>query len=230
MKPLMIILLAVFQLQACSQDTSVDMKKLVYVMDPQCGWCYGNSDNITAVYNEFSGDYEMEILVGGMWLKENAPVGGAELSRFIEAHSPRMEQTTGADVGTGYYDRVKDSSYPFSSLEPSAAIVLVKSMAPEKAFLFTKNVQRALFAEGKRLDELSTYLPILESMSLDVEHFKTQWLSEANMEQTYAEFSKAGSMARGFPTLILEDNGSRSVLASGYFQLAPMVNALKQYK
>lgn len=64
------IALIVGQLQSCAQtksNTSMSEKiKLTYVMDPQCGWCYGNSENITALQEVFKDDFDFELLVGGM--------------------------------------------------------------------------------------------------------------------------------------------------------------------
>lgn len=196
-------------------------------MDPQCGWCYGNGENISAIREEFKDKFDFELLVGGMWLNENAPVGGTELSGFLQAHAPRMVETTGANVGQAYYDLAKDSTYAFSSLEPSAAIVLVKEISPEHTFPFTKEVQKLLLKDGKRLDKLENYLPILKSLNINENDFEKAWLSESNIRNAKTEFSKAGQLSNGFPTLILQTKEGQNVLASGYFNLEQMTKTLK---
>ncbi|MGB0871262.1 MAG: DsbA family protein [Flavobacteriales bacterium] len=201
--------------------------KLIYVMDPQCGWCYGNSENVSSIRKTFDQTFNFELLVGGMWLGNDAPVGGTELSGFLQAHAPRMAKTTGANVGQAYYDLATDSSYAFSSLEPSAAIVLIKTISPENTFAFTKDVQKMLLQDGKRLDKLENYLPILKSLKINEDDFKKAWLSAENIKNTQAEFSKASQLANGFPTLILQTKDGQKVLASGYFDLEQMVQTLK---
>lgn len=52
--------------------------KVTYVMDPQCGWCYGNSENITALQKEFEEEFDFELLVGGMWLGKNTHTSAAQ--------------------------------------------------------------------------------------------------------------------------------------------------------
>ncbi|WP_260128811.1 hypothetical protein [Elizabethkingia anophelis] len=42
------------------------MMKLIYIMDPLCGWCYGNSDNILELFEKYKNDIKFEILPGGM--------------------------------------------------------------------------------------------------------------------------------------------------------------------
>jgi len=200
--------------------------KIIYIMDPQCGWCYGNSDNITALQEEFKDDFDFELLVGGMWLGENAPLGGDGLSQFIQNHAPRMAATTGVTVDSNYYELAKDSTYTFSSLEPSAAIQLIKEIAPDKVFSFAKKVQRALFTEGKRLDKKEIYLEILKTMSIDTAVFDSLWMGEDNIFKTKAEFTNAGKITNGFPALILTSKDKTETLASGYFNKETMIHKL----
>ena len=219
------------QLQACAQTKNENKAmKITYVMDPQCGWCYGNSKNIAALQEEFKEEFDFELLVGGMWIGQNAPVGGDNLSQFLHNHAPRMATTTGAHVDSSYYELAKDSSYSFSSLEPSAAIQLIKEIAPDKVFLFAKNVQLALFVEGKRLDDRETYMEILETMSIDTSAFGSVWMGADNVAKTRVEFTNASNLANGFPTLVITKEGKTETLASGYFDKKAMIRKLNMFK
>jgi protein-disulfide isomerase-like protein with CxxC motif len=40
-------------------------------MDPLCGWCYGNSDNVLELFEKYKNEIKFEILPGGMWVGEN---------------------------------------------------------------------------------------------------------------------------------------------------------------
>lgn len=199
------------------------MKKLIYILDVHCGWCYGNSENINEIANTFKDKIEIEVKVGGMWLGNNAPSGGEGLHQFIKTHSPQMESVTGAYVSPEFMELTKDASYTFSSLEPSCAIVFVKELYPEKTMHFIKEVQKSIFAEGKRLDLIENYLPALERLAIDISAFKENWMSEKNIEKTLNEFSKAKELASGFPTLLLKTEETTQVLASGYFDKSQMI-------
>lgn len=204
------------------------MRRVIYVMDPHCGWCYGNGTHITDLYAEFNDKIPFELIVGGMWLKPAAPKGGASFAEFINTHSPQMEKTTGAFVGKAFYNLTLDTDYVFSSLEPSAAIVLVKEIMADKAFSFAKEVQRAIFEKGKKLDELDTYIPILEELNLDVEMFERQWMSTENISNTQKEFQLAGQLTKGFPALLLQEDTTMHQLSSGYFS-APIKEQLVKF-
>ncbi len=203
------------------------MKKLIYVSDPQCGWCYGNGENILSIYKEFENEFQFEFLSGGMWVGENAPEGGEKTSNYIQSQAPRLMSFTGVDISDAYFEMIKDPNYSLSSLEPCSAIMAVKQMAPEAVFQFSKEIQLAQFKFGKNLNELESYSPILEKMELSVSKFQALWLSEENLELCMGEFDIANKIVNGFPTLLLQDGEELSVLASGYFNLEEMTNLLK---
>ncbi|GAB1308406.1 hypothetical protein KH5_10890 [Urechidicola sp. KH5] len=162
-----------------------------------------------------------------MWLGDNAPIGGEELSVFLQSNGPQMEARTQMPLSDSFYELALDSSYTFSSLPASAVIVLIKQLVPEKGMLFAKEVQKAQFAQGKRLDSLETYESILKALEIEVSVFKENWMSENNLKATEIEFLKAREFAQGFPTLLIKQNDSLQVLTSGYFDYESVEHYLK---
>lgn len=202
------------------------MKKIVYVMDPLCGWCYGNSNNITSLYNKYKEQINFELVVGGMWLYNNAPMGGAGLHQFVKNHTPKMAALTNAEVGAQYFTLAADTTYTFSSLEPCAAIYLIKKQSPEKVFSFAKEVQKKMFVTGEKLNELQSYLPVLKDLAINTTDFTEKWLSETNVLNTKKEFARATALANGFPTLIYQEDNQTTVLAAGYFEKNSIENKI----
>lgn len=231
MKKLIIALISI-TLISCKtikkEQTMNTNKKLIYIMDAQCGWCYGNAENITTIYNEYKNKFDFEFLNGGMWIGENAPQAGEKVNNYIGTHLPRLVDYTGVKISDEYKELIANSDYVLSSLEPSAAIVLLKKLVPEKAFEIAKEVQNIYFTQGKRLDKLATYLPILEQYGIAKSDFEKAWLSEENLKETYQEFNRVSGLVRGFPTLFLQEDDKTTVLASGYFQLATMQTKLDE--
>ncbi|HEA29801.1 MAG TPA: DsbA family protein [Leeuwenhoekiella sp.] len=209
-------------------NAQTEKPQLIYVMDPQCSWCYSNSGNIEEIANALEGKVDVDLKVAGMWLGNKAPQGGATYFETVTQHLPPMIAKTGADIGTGYYDLASDSSYTFSSLEPAAAIVLVRTMHPKKAVVFAKNVERALFVDGKRLDRLDTYLEILKKLDIDSEEFEKEWMGDDNLSKTKADFGIAKKLVTNFPTLLLQQGTKTQVLGVGYFtkeEILPKIEA-----
>ncbi|MBB6459031.1 DsbA family protein [Flammeovirga kamogawensis] len=201
--------------------------KLIYVMDPQCGWCYGNSKNIQKVYDAYKGEIDFEILVGGMWIGDQAPKGGEETNHFMKQHSPVMEEKTGALVSTEFYELSKDETYTFSSFEPALAITWVKKNAPEKLLDFISELQRAQFYFGQRFDDFKTYLTVLQNLEIDTKTFMDGWGSDEDQSDTIAEINQARHLANGFPSLLIDKgNGEAEELAAGYFDGDLMVDKI----
>lgn len=200
---------------------------LIYVADPQCGWCYGNSNNILFVKEKLAEKYDFEYWVGGLWLPPQAPAGGIELADFIRQNGPRMSEYTGMQIGRGYYELCNNPDYIFSSFEPCAAIVWCKHNAPESVFEFAKLVQESLFLHGNRLDELAHYESIFETLDLDWEQFKEEWLEDENAEATEEEFKASKLLAQGYPALILKTHEGYQTIANGYFTPKQIEDALE---
>ena len=211
------------------KSTSMQQKKgtLIYIMDPQCGWCYGNSENILQLKETLKDEVDFELLTGGMWVGENAPKGGVGFNNFIQQHSPTMERTTGAEVSAKFYELTKDETYTFSSLEASQAIVAVKNIAPEKAFAFAKCVQRIQFVDGKRFDKLESYIEIVEQLEIDTNDFVQRFQSPENLMETKHEFAIARQLASGFPMLVLKVGENYYGIISGYFKVSSTVKKVR---
>ena len=203
-------------------------KKLIYVMDPHCGWCYGNHENLEKIHDAYAKKIDLELVVAGMWVRDGAPVGGNKLVKFIKAHTPKIVEKTGVTIDQKYYDLAANSSYVFSSLEPSAAIIVAKELKPNVVFEFSKKVQEAIFIHGKRLDKYETYKNIVTSFNIDEKRFKAMWMSKDNVEKTEAEFKRASTISFGYPSLFIEKDGKTSIIAAGEFNVADIMDILEE--
>ncbi|WP_031427144.1 DsbA family protein [Flavimarina sp. Hel_I_48] len=228
MKHLKYIVAALFFVLSFSGNAQTQEARLIYVMDPQCSWCYANTSNIEEIEKVLNGKMDVQLKAAGMWLGNEAPQGGVAFLSRISQHLPAMISRTGASVGTNYYDLASDASYTFSSLEPAAAIEQVGATNPDKKLLFAKMVEEALFKDGKRLDKLETYLGILKTLNIDVELFKKNWMSAENLANTRADFERAKKLVITFPTLVLQKGGKNEILGVGYFtkeEILPKIEA-----
>ncbi|MEP7092860.1 MAG: DsbA family protein, partial [Flavobacterium sp.] len=181
--------------------------KLIYIMDPLCGWCYGNSTNTKKIYDKYNDVLDFEILPAGMWTGENARKQSKPMAQFIKKHDPQVEQTTGTKFGNDYFKFIENEEIVLDSEIPSRAIVTVKKLWQLQAIPFAIEVQKARYWHGKDLNTDETYLSICEKLDLDKTEFIKVFHSETIKKETQMTFDLAQHYADSYPTLLAEKEG-----------------------
>ena len=130
-----------------------ETKKLIYVFDPLCGWCYGFSPVVVGLWEATRDQVDWDVIPGGMVVGENVgPIG--RIAGFITASLPRLESTTGVTLGKGFKEGVlEEGSMVLSSLEPARALVAAKLIDSALAVPFAAALQEELYHEGHHIGD-----------------------------------------------------------------------------
>lgn len=204
------------------------MSKLIYVMDPLCGWCYGNSTNTQKLFDKYKDVLDFEIFPAGMWTGANARKQSKQMAQFIKKHDPQVQQTTGTEFGKAYFECIENEEIILDSEVPSRAIVTVKKLWATQAIPFAVEVQKARYWYGKDLNEDETYLSICEKLGLDKAGFLQAFHSETIKKETQETFASAQQYANSYPTLLAENEGQYYVLEQGYASFETIVNRIDE--
>lgn len=204
-----------------------NQRKLVYIMDPVCAWCYGNIKPIKEIKDSVADKMPMEVYCGGMWTGDKVPKGGVEFYNLLRKHTPSIVIKTKERFSSAYYACLMDTTYRFSSFEPSKALWIVKNIAPEKFWEFKEKLQRGIFENAIRSDRFDSYIEIVDEMGLDHDTFVQMWDSKDVNDQVNTEFEISSSYSNSYPTLILVDGDKREVLGKGYFSAKSVLDKLK---
>ena len=198
------------------------MKKVYYVMDVLCGWCFGVSDEINKLQNKYKDEFEFVVVPGGMWTGNYTQQMNGNLATYIREHNKSIEKLSGKKFGLGFNEML-DSKRVLDSLPGSKAIVLAQKMNKNLVFDFVREVQNAFFVEGKDLNDNKVYLEIAENLGLDKENFEKELKSEKLEKETFEYFQSLSRLkVRSFPTIIFEDNGDLKQIAQGYSTMKEM--------
>jgi putative protein-disulfide isomerase len=187
-------------------------------MDPRCGWCNGNVETITRIYEKYKDKVNFRVLAGGMWAGDRARKNSPEVARYIRTHDPQVRQLTGALFSPEYEQNVLDNpNIIFDSEPPSRAISVANKLKPESAFLFAEDVIRAQFIGGKDINDLQVHLELAGKCGIDKDEFARLYESTEIKKETQKMFETVRQMGvTGFPTLLLDRDGELEVLAVGY--------------
>ena len=202
------------------------MKKIYYVMDVLCGWCFGVSDEIKELHNKYKDEFEFVVVPGGMWTGNYTQQMNGNLATYIREHNKTIEKLSGKKFGVGFNEML-DSKRVLDSLPGSKAIVLAQKMDKNLIFDFVREVQNAFFVDGKDLNDNNLYLEIAEKLGLNREKFGKDLESENLTKETFEVFSSLSSLGvRSFPTVLLEDRGVIKQVAQGYATMEKMEKEL----
>lgn len=104
--------------------------KIIHIMDPLCGWCYGNTENTVKLYQKYKYRLDFEIIPAGMWTGSNVRKQSPQMVNFFLKHDAVVAARTGAAFGKEYA-ALLEQEIDRDSEAPSLAIVTVKKIAPE---------------------------------------------------------------------------------------------------
>ena len=193
-------------------------KKIYYVMDTMCGWCYGFSDVIMKLQEKYKEVYDFSILPGGMWTGDDVKIMNDPLGSYIKEHNAKIEKLTNKKFGEGYNKNIlENAGQILDSLPGAKAVVLIQRLKNEVAFSFLKEIQESFFRDGQDANQLETYLEIAEGFQIAKEVFAKKFQSEILTEETFKVFNMVASLgATSFPTVIEVDRGKSRIISQGH--------------
>lgn len=192
------------------------MKKIYYVMDVLCGWCYGISDEINGLYEEYKDKIEFEIIPGGMWTGNYTQKMNKNLAAYIIEHNGHIEKISGKRFGVGF-NSLLQTEIVLDSMPGSKALTLAKTLDKNKVFSYLKEIQNAFFVEGRDIKDKNLYVELAEKVGYDKDLFNSKWDTVELEKETQNAFAKVRELGvRSFPTVILDIDGNLSLLNQGY--------------
>src|SRR5690606_754200 len=117
---------------------------IIYIYDAICGWCYGFSPVMKAIYEKYKDKFDFQVLSGGMILGDRvAPI--SQMRDIIKGSYKRVEEASGVKFGDAFINgAVEKGTMIMSSEKPSIALSVFKTYLPQDAILFASDLQYAL--------------------------------------------------------------------------------------
>lgn len=202
---------------------------LIYIQDALCGWCYGMSPVMQQLYKEHQQDYNFVVLSGGMVRGSNVkPISG--MADYIRQASRQLEQVTGVKQTQAYHEQILDKgTYITNSEPPAIALLILKEKFPEKQIPLAAAIQNLHFVEGKDLNEVETYLPVVRQFKVNEEEFKKKFSDKDYADLARQEFELVEKWGiRGFPAVVVEAGDKLYMVAQGYQPYSQLTETLER--
>jgi len=193
---------------------------LIYCYDAWCGWCYGFSQVIKKINDEYKSRLQVEVLSGGMILPQE-PVSIGATAKYISEAYKRVEEVTGAKFGEDYLWHIfhPEQSDWFPHSEKSAiALCVFKEYYPDQQVSFATDMQYALNFEGRDLTDDEAYRHLLEKYDIDVAEFNEKLSDKIYREEAYYEFQLCSKLqVNSFPAVLIQTTETKfTMIARGY--------------
>ena len=194
--------------------------EIIYCYDAYCGWCFGFSNVIKKIAEEFKAIMPTEVLSGGMVLPEK-PTHISVSANYILGAYKNVEELTGVKFGEDYLWHLKNADdsdwHPYSE-KPAIAMCIFKEFYPERAVEFAADLQHSLYVEGRDLTDDEAYRHLLEKYSIQPEIFYEKLKIDEYKEMAYYEFSLMKQLqVTGYPCVFVQTNETKfNMVARGF--------------
>jgi putative protein-disulfide isomerase len=198
--------------------------RIIYCYDAYCGWCYGFSPIIKAIYEKYKDQFDFETISGGMIPVESTQHIGIIANYILDAYKT-VENMTGVKFGEDYLWHIKNPSesdwHPNSEM-PAIAMAIFRDIYPDRTIEFAADLQYSLYDEGRDLTDPEAYRHLLIKYEIEADQFYANLKSDDYKEKANYDFTLIKQLnVNGFPTAFLQvDETKLYMITRGYSDLA----------
>jgi putative protein-disulfide isomerase len=201
-------------------------RKLWYIADPMCSWCWGFSPVIEAIQREYGDRIGIELLLGGLRPGTKHPMPPAQREQILH-HWHAVQQRTGQPFR---FEGAMPEGFVYDTEPASRGVITVSLVNREAIFAFFKLVQSAFYAEQQDVTNSIVLSRLAAKVGIDAKLFGQTFESDIAKRLTLEHFRKARQWGvHGFPTLIGQSGAGYRLISTGYCsldELLPKLDAL----
>ena len=186
---------------------------LIYFADPMCSWCWGFSNVIEKIKDDFSAQLPIRVMMGGLYAGATKPLDPAGKEAMRE-HWQHVAELTGAEFNHDFFER---ESFVYDTEPACRAVVIVCQHAPASMLAFLKQIQAAFYTQNRDITDRTVLFEEAEKFGFNPKTFAGQFDDENIIAETRTHFSVTRQVeVRAFPTLFAVDDAGQETITSGY--------------
>ena len=195
----------------------MSLRKVWWVSDPLCSWCWGMAGEFEQVRAALQGRVQFDLLLGGINVQAVTPLAAAGhdglLARFQEIWQ-RVAHVTGQTFSMRF---PADATFVYNSLPQCRAVAALRQRLGRAPFAYMHALQSAFFIEARDTSSLLLLAELAACEGVAPEDF----LDALNDPQLDDALALEMQIARGYgttalPAVLVETEHGRSLLAGGY--------------
>jgi putative protein-disulfide isomerase len=192
---------------------------LWYFADPMCSWCWGFSPVISTIKEIYATQMKIALILGGLRPGTIDPMTPKSREEILH-HWRDVHEMTGQPFA---FEGAMPEGFIYDTEPPSRAVITVAELAPEAIFPYFKSVQEAFYTKQQDVTQAQTLAALAQQQGIDINKFTERFDSSDMKTKTQTHFQvtrEAG--VRGFPTIVLQNETSGTLLTNGYRPLAEL--------
>ena len=191
----------------------MSLRKVWWVSDPLCSWCWGMAGEFERVRTGLAGRVQFDLLLGGINVQARTPLHAGLLPRFQDIWR-RVEHVTGQSFAMRF---PAENTFVYNSLPQCRAIAALRKRLGRAPFAYLHALQKAFFVEAQDTSSLWMLAELAACEGVTPEDF-LHALKDPALD---AELALEMQIARGYgtsalPSVLVETEHGRSLLAGGY--------------
>jgi len=199
---------------------------LWYFADPMCSWCWGFAPVISAIKETYAEQMKIALMLGGLRPGTIEPMTPQSRAEILH-HWQDVHRMTGQPFT---FEGALPEGFVYDTEPVCYAVIAVAAIDAETTFDYFKRVQAAFYAHGRDVTRPETLAALAWEQDIDGDLFLERFDSEDVRQLTRKHFEvtrQAG--VRGFPTVLLQNDGDGTLLTNGYRPLAELQPEIEKW-
>jgi len=203
------------------------MTILYYIHDPMCSWCWAFAPTWEKIQQQIPEKISIKYVLGGLAPDNDEPMPKA-LQNQIAAYWKTIEKKV---PGTRFNHDFWNECSPKRSTYPACrAVIATKKQKSSAENKMINAIQTAYYLNAQNPSDLDTLISLANTLGLNVEQFKADINSEETRNQLLQEIGFSQQIgARGFPSLVLEQNNQHYFIPINYNDKTAVLMAIEKY-
>lgn len=205
-----------------NHKVSAQRDTLFYIGDPMCSWCYGFTPQLDSIKSLYP-NVPVSLIVGG--LRAFGTESFESLSAFLHEHWEEVHERTNQPF---QFDILQSTGLIYDTEPACRAVVTMRSISPNKEYLYFQKLQKSFYADGKNPTSVHTFVSIANELGVDGEKFEKHFHSPVIQNETQRDFQLAKTLhVEGFPSLVALVDGKLHRVSNGYSSHQQIIKTLK---
>jgi putative protein-disulfide isomerase len=199
-------------------------RRLYYFADPMCSWCYGFAPVFDKLRAAYARDLDIRLVMGGLRPGTLAEPMTPARARLMRQHWREVAKLTSQPFEDDIFKR-EDFVY---DTEPAAkAVVTMELIQPSEAYTYYHEIQRGFYAHSQDITAPDVLANFARRCGVEKAQFLEAFHSETAHKETWGQFTFSASLGvKGFPALVLEEDGEFMLVMRGYMPFAQISEIL----